>query len=331
MGWNPFRSGSKKHGKSWEPESQAWQDRHAGGNLPNIFAAGAENYIRNLKVLRAGLRASAAGLISPALQTQVASILSQHGMATDELGKALMTGALTIPTLEADAAAGTVAKELSDFQTAIAQARAGAPRAPSVGATAIEGAATGFATGGPIGAVFGGIGGILRGKQGKTGATLVKRALADATRLASPENFAANLEKVTNAAREETFVQGQQAELAGRANVSRAGAVGTGIGTQAQISAGVAPQVAALRSAIGTASSVTGNEVSARLGTPVRPPKTTLVDALGAAAGIAGAVLSPEAARRRRLAQLSGSIDTTVSQPTIGDVANYPGAGLPPR
>jgi len=302
-----------------------------GPELPDIKAAQAENYLRNLRVLQTSLRASAAGLISPVLTANVAKILTEHGMGTDELGKALAGGALTIPSFEATGAAGAVATELSDFQTAIAQARSSVPRTPSSTATTLEGAAKGFATGGPIGAIAGFIGGGLQAQQNRRNKNLVKAALKDAERLASPENFAANLAKVSAAAREETFVSGQQAGLAEEAAISRGGLRGTGVGTQASIAASVAPEIAALRRSITQAAGITGNEVSARLGTSVRPAKTTLVDALGAAAGVAGALLSPEAARRRRLAAFSrtpitggtsytDTIGSNIVQPTVEEV-----------
>ncbi len=299
-----------------------------GGKLPSIYGASADNYLRNLRVLQTSLRATAAGQISPVLTANVAKILTEHGMGTDELGKALAGGALTIPAFEATSAAGAVANELSDFQTAVAQAKAGVPRAPSASSSALVGAAQGFATGGPIGAIAGAVGGFIGGRQGQRTAATLKKAVADAERLASPENFAANLAKVTQAAREETFVSGQQAGLAEEAAVSKSGLRGTGIGTQASIAASVAPEIAALRRSISQAAGITGNEVSARLGTPVRPAKTTLVDVLGAAAGVAGALLTPEAAARRRQSRIpitggasyTDTLGSNIYQPTVSDI-----------
>lgn len=312
--------------------TRKFTDKFGGGspNLPSIGGASADTYINNLRLLRSSIRASASGMISPVLSSSISDILGKHGMATDELGKALAGGALTIPSFEADAAAGAISTELSDFQTAIAQVQAGAraTQGQSGTATIAEGTVSGFATGGPIGAIAGFIGGGLRATQNRRAKDLAKAVVRDAQRLASPENFAANLSKVSETSREETFVSGQQAQLAEEAAVSQSGLRGTGIGTQASIAASVAPQVAALRKSIGSASAITGNEVSARLGTPVRPPKTTLMDALGAVAGAAGAYFTPEEQARRRFAKkpitegrsYTDVIGSNIAQPTFGEV-----------
>ena len=89
-----------------------------------------DQYLRNLRVLQAGLRATASGLINPALLTSTADILTRHGMDTDELGKALAGGALTISYNEANSLSGPLAQQLSDLQTAVDSARSGLRRSP---------------------------------------------------------------------------------------------------------------------------------------------------------------------------------------------------------
>jgi len=290
---------------------------------PALFAS-TENYLRNLTILRASLRASAAGLINPAITTNVAKILSDRGLGNDDLGRALAGGAITIPTMEAINAAPDIASKLTDLQTAVSQAKAGVGKGPSGVASVAGGALQGFVAGGPYGAIAGAVAGGISALSGQHATRKIRNALNDAANLASPQNFQANLQKATDAAREQTFVSGQQAQLGEEAAISEGGLRGTGIGTQASIGAAVAPQVAALRSAIGGAATTSEKQVAASLGTPVRGPNQTLANLALATGGVLSQLKKKKTFADQPITggqSYTDTIGTNIDQPTVGDVS----------
>lgn len=302
--------------------------RTGGGTLPDISATSPQSYIRNLRILRAGLKATATGAIAPAVQSKLADELNRRGLANTDLGRDLASGALTIPSLESLAISSIVAPELQELQSAVQAAKAGVPRATSTGTGVVTGAAAGFATGGAIGAGVGAFGGLINARLSQASVNRSKKMIADAERLASPENFMANTEALMAAARSETFIESQRQELATEFDISESGQRGTGIGTQRSVAAAVLPEVAALRRAAGVGATLTRQQTGARLGTPIREPNDNLLKALTAAGIFAGEFFSPGATQRRRDARLraastvdpfSGTFSRTSSiiQPTV--------------
>lgn len=295
---------------------------------PSPSPVSAAAYIKNLRVLQAGLRATSTGLIDPRLQTTIATTLAQNGLASTALGDAIASGALTISGLEADALAGEVAPELHALRGAIEQLKSTVntvPRAPSVGSSVVQGAIEGgVSTKSWVGAAVGAVGGFLGGSQAKENEKEARHAIANAAAeaevLASPEHFQENMAPLLKQARVDTVLASQAAQLAAETGIEKRGLRGTGVGAQMSISGSVASEIAALRTAARGASDLSQQEVATKIGMtiPVKQPNDNLIKALTAAGTIAGQYFSPDATNARKLkAQQADPSYTPFNPPTI--------------
>ena len=256
---------------------------------------GAATYLRNLSVLQSGLKAMASGVLNPTIQQSIADTINRAGLGSDELGRALAGGALTIPVLEAQSIAGAIAPELTELEAAVGVAKAGISRAPSLSTSLISGAVSGFvATGSPIGAIAGAIGGAFGSSSARKSEKKAQARAKQAAALAAPEHYLETANFLMASAREQTFVEAERAQLSAETAISRSGLRGSGIGTQASIAAAATPAIAALRKAGVGAGTIVRREVETTLGTPIREPSDNLARLVTAGASIAGAVLTPE-------------------------------------
>lgn len=291
-------------------------------------------YLRNLELMRASMRAQSKGLIDPQLSAVIASALRDNGLSTTALGEAFATGAYTIPTIEASGLAEGAAKDLHELQGAITQLRRGVLnpelRGENVRTAAVTGAVQGFVVGGPVGAVAGLVGGGIAGRSRNKAKAKSRKKIRDAANeaayRASPAHFMTNFAPLLAKAREETVLAGQQAQLAAESDIERRGLRGTGTGAERSISAGVLPEIAALRKATGGATTISRQETATRLGSTIYPPRinTNLEKILEAGATIYASFNTPEAVARRQERKRLEEEESAIQQSVYDEGAEVP-------
>ena len=213
-----------------------------------------------------------------------------------------------------------VAGELSGLRSIASQLLENRAEGPSSGETRrdiLGGAAAGFATGGPFGAIAGGVGGALSSKKKKKAARKEnqerERRAREIAEAASPEKVAENVEALRATTREVALASGAGArrEAQIESAVSLSGLRGTGLGSIASIAAGAQEDLAsiglAFDTAIDTTKRIVGNIAGREIPTDRSGDRITQ-----ALEGLAQGVLAFGAAR--------GKTGTTLptSEPLVG-------------
>jgi len=220
--------------------------------------------------------------LTATMQGELARQIAMRGPIDPSLTDAIAS----VPALQTISDAYALHEDLSTLYADISIAAAGTPRTVNANVATLKGAAAGFATGGPYGAIAGGIGGLLGARDTNTNIGKQTKNLTKAANAMSAGEVGRTLAGLAPGQRELALAsgQGQDAAQALSAAVSRSGMRDSALGALAGITGAVLPEQIARANALTKGLAGTRRAVESILGSPVRAGKDRLTEALGIAA-----------------------------------------------